>query len=548
MRHLSDERVEVIRQELQECLPREYGAPSLLAHGGMSLIFVAEHRHLGRRAIKVYPAEAQGSDESFLRARLEGRILARLQHPHIRQMFEFLEGRQHVRALAILQFVEGSDLRTWANPGRPLEERLAAMGQVVDALRIAHENGILHRDIKPQNILVDHAGRAYLCDFGIAFDPEDSRVTRADSHAPFTIQYASPEQLAGLPLDARTDIYSLGVVFFEIVYGVRYRKGIDPNQTNTTAGQPLPAELIRLVDSMLAESPEGRPASCEEIQARLNDATEVTVSVGPTSSSASARRPAAPNRRPIGTARRRSPVRWAVLALFAAASVSVGLVYMEHKVPAAQGRDFGAEACDPAPTSYLFVDLVAMDSLMAARNPDLGGTKGTDSVVGHATFERLGTGVERADVDPGDEALDRTQQQPREESTSIHHSSEPPSRTSVPDNPSTSSGLLTCVLITEFRDLGDPYFIAEPTVRVSVNGRQRLDEPWRAGLRISVARGDLVTIEPEQLGLEFVPRVAEVAVDSDTIHSAFELRRVRSIGTKKEGAPVVEASFRGRTL
>jgi serine/threonine-protein kinase len=194
-----------------------------LGRGGMGVVYKARQSHLDRLvAIKLLPAEA-GRDSTFSeRFTREARALAKLSHPNILTVFDF--GQADGQPYFIMEYVDGTNLRQRLRAGRlASEEVLRIIGQVCDALQYAHDEGIVHRDIKPENILLDKKGRVKIADFGIA-KLLVRRTAEYTLTGPMqiigTLNYMAPEQLEDpLNLDHRADIYSLGVMFYEMLTG-----------------------------------------------------------------------------------------------------------------------------------------------------------------------------------------------------------------------------------------------------------------------------------------------------------------------------------------
>ncbi|MEW6071887.1 MAG: serine/threonine-protein kinase [Planctomycetota bacterium] len=197
----------------------------LLGEGGMGVVYRARQRELDREvALKILRprgADAGAFAERFLR---EARALARLSHPGIVAVYDF--GRTGERFFLLMELVDGTNLRRLIRDGAlSPRQALDVVSQVCAALQFAHDRGIVHRDIKPENILVDRAGRVKIADFGLAKMVHGtgaayvSRLTQA-SQRMGTPQYMAPEQIEHpLDVDHRADIYSLGVVFYELLTG-----------------------------------------------------------------------------------------------------------------------------------------------------------------------------------------------------------------------------------------------------------------------------------------------------------------------------------------
>jgi serine/threonine protein kinase len=195
----------------------------LLGQGGMGAVYKARQTKLDRIvAVKVLPAE-WGKDPAFAeRFAREAKALARLSHPHIVAVHDFGEGDGQF--YLVMEYVDGANLRAiLANGGLEAHEALAIVPQLCDALQYAHEEGIVHRDIKPENILLDSKGRVKIADFGLAKLTNRPRATftlTGSQQIMGTLDYMAPEQrLTPQQVDHRADIYSLGVVFYEMLTG-----------------------------------------------------------------------------------------------------------------------------------------------------------------------------------------------------------------------------------------------------------------------------------------------------------------------------------------
>jgi eukaryotic-like serine/threonine-protein kinase len=232
-----------------------------IGRGGMGSVFRARDVRLGRKvAVKLLPPELATPD---LRARFEreARALALLNHPHIVTFHDM--GEEDGQLYLVLELVLGGSLDR-AMP-LPLVRAVEVAAQVCDALAYAHGHGVVHRDVKPQNILLDEAGRAKVADFGIArlMRPEARgwTVTKADQ-AVGTPVYMAPEALSGAPPDPRMDIYSLGVVLYEMATG----------HLPAGAFDPPPKPIARVVLRALAPDPARRYPTAKEMHRDLLEA------------------------------------------------------------------------------------------------------------------------------------------------------------------------------------------------------------------------------------------------------------------------------------
>ena len=251
-----------------------YRIVDLLGRGGMADVYRAEDERLGREvALKALPPEFARDPERIERFEREVRAAARLNHPNIVTVHEFGQGEgQHFYTMELMP---GGDLkaRIRAHPqGMPAAEARPVALAVAQALAYAHRRGFVHRDVKPENILFDEEARPQLTDFGIARAMESGTRMTATGMSIGSPHYMSPEQAQGLEVDGRSDLYSLGVVLYEMLTG---RLPFDAANTIAVAlshiNDPVPelppalAAWQPVVDRLLAKSPEERYASAREL-------------------------------------------------------------------------------------------------------------------------------------------------------------------------------------------------------------------------------------------------------------------------------------------
>ena len=247
-----------------------YEVVASLGAGGMGEVYRAVDRRLSRAvAIKLLSSDhaTAAAQERF---RSEVRLTSSLSHPHILTVYDVAEidGRQFL----VTELVDGGTLREWARGRkRSWEEIVGLLAGVADGLAVAHDAGIVHRDVKPDNILVATNGYAKLADFGLAKLFEDTRATRiTDARTQIgaivgTIGYLSPEQAMGRPIDARSDVFSFGVVLYELLAGHRPFEGTDSldelQRVVDCAPEPLGAEIPAPLRRIVAKALEKNPAS-----------------------------------------------------------------------------------------------------------------------------------------------------------------------------------------------------------------------------------------------------------------------------------------------
>jgi serine/threonine-protein kinase len=240
--------------QAQATAPRNYRILRLLGEGGMGMVYLAERCDEGfsqQVALKFLHAAAEGSPILHERFSQERRLLARLEHPGIARL---LDGgvMDSGRPFLAMEYVEGLRIDEWCDShSLSLSERILLFLKVCDAVEFAHRNLVIHRDIKPANILVTADGMPKLLDFGIARLIEDGGQTLATATAAhaLTLAYASPEQIEQQPLTTAADVYSLGVVLYQLVAGRRpYQHLVTPHLLSNAiiGGQVLaPSRSLR---------------------------------------------------------------------------------------------------------------------------------------------------------------------------------------------------------------------------------------------------------------------------------------------------------------
>jgi serine/threonine-protein kinase len=251
-----------------------------LGAGGMANVYLAEDQELGRRvAIKILN-DRHANDEQFVeRFRREAKNAAALSHPNIVSIYD--RGEAEGTYYIAMEYLDGRSLKELilSRGDAPIAVVVEYARQILSALRFAHRHGIVHRDIKPHNVLVDGEGRVKVTDFGIA-RAGTSQMTEAGSIVG-TAQYLSPEQARGADVDQRSDLYSLGVLMYEMLTGEVPFSGDTPveiamkhlSQTPvppSTKRHDVPRELDMVVMRALAKDPDDRYQSADEMEADLD--------------------------------------------------------------------------------------------------------------------------------------------------------------------------------------------------------------------------------------------------------------------------------------
>ena len=321
--------------------PYEIVAP--LGAGGMGEVYRARDTKLEREvALKVLPGSLAQSPEALARFSREARAVAALSHPNILAIFDF--GEEAGRSYAVMELLEGETLRERLLEGAlTVRKTLEIAAQVAQGLAAAHERGIVHRDLKPDNLFITRDGRAKILDFGLAKLGEatgsHSQLMAAPTQNPGTepgavlgtVGYMAPEQVKGLPADARADLFALGVTIYEMLTGQRaFAKGSsietmsailkeEPPELDGLAAK-IPPALDRVLRHCLEKNPEERFQSARDLAFALRDVS------GASSSSVAARSAA-----PAQGARLR---RWLPLAAAVLVGLGVGWLVGRRSVPA----------------------------------------------------------------------------------------------------------------------------------------------------------------------------------------------------------------------
>ncbi|MDH3814073.1 MAG: protein kinase [Acidobacteriota bacterium] len=289
-----------------------YKITGMLGEGGMGVVYRAEDPELGREvALKLLPAEMADNPKRLERFRREAKAVAAINHPNIVTIHS-IESVETTHFLT-MELVEGESLDNMIPPGgMPLAKVFEIAVPLADALSSAHERGIVHRDLKPANVMVTAENRIKVLDFGLAKlveDPDsgtgDAALTAvpteltAEGMVMGTAPYMSPEQVEGRSMDHRTDIFSLGIVLYEMATGKRPFAGDtsaalvssilrDSPPTVTEINESLPRHLARIIQHCLEKDPEARYQSAKDVRNELKslrrevDSGSVTTGSGAT--------------------------------------------------------------------------------------------------------------------------------------------------------------------------------------------------------------------------------------------------------------------------
>jgi serine/threonine-protein kinase len=357
----------------------DYEVLDVLGRGGMGCVYRVRNIISNRvEAMKVLLGDQAGELGLGDRFLGEIRTLARLDHPNIAKFLTAFQLDHQL--MMVMEFVEGGTLAAEAAEKRlPVDDVLRYVGQTLSALAYAHKNGVIHRDIKPSNVMITPQGNAKLMDFGIAKSQMDPIMTRPGTTVG-SMLYMSPEQICGLPVDARSDLYSVGVMLYELAVGRRPFEADSPAaalhaQLNTPPTPPIeinpsisPA-LSEVILTAMQKDPAHRFASAEAFGLALESvrkelarvqasaaAPTVTQPPKPQQQPAQAASPAIPRPpQPIATSAKGNRALWATLGALACVCVLVvGAMTLPHffKSSAASPRtNTPAPNTSPAPNN-----------------------------------------------------------------------------------------------------------------------------------------------------------------------------------------------------
>ena len=325
-----------------------YRIEGVIGRGGMSVVYLAEHARLERKvALKVLAPELAGSERFHDRFLRESKLAASIDHPNIVPIYDADEA-EGVLYIA-MRYVEGSDLKQTIRDNGPLDPlRVSAIvDQVASALDAAHARGLVHRDVKPANVLLTPDDHAYVSDFGLTKRAVSVSGLTETGQLIGTIDYVAPEQIKGDPVDQRADVYSLGCLLFECLTGhAPYPRDIEvgvlwahvetPPPSLTEERPDLPPEVDDVLALAMAKDPAERTAAAGDVAAGFRSA--IGLEPG---------RLAPPRAR-----RKRKGGRWRTLV----AAAVVGVILLAAAGVYLLTRGGGADVAAPAPNSVAMID------------------------------------------------------------------------------------------------------------------------------------------------------------------------------------------------
>jgi serine/threonine-protein kinase len=354
-----------------EVIADRYELEELVGSGGMSSVFRAHDRRLERDvALKILHSHYGDDAESVERFRREAWSVARLSHPNLVAVID--RGEADGRQFIVFEYVDGATLKQLVESRGPLPVREAveiAIG-IARGLAFAHDSGLVHRDVKPQNVLLNGDGRPKVTDFGIARSLDGEGVTQSGTVLG-TSHYMAPEQATGRGVDAHSDVYSLGAVLYELLTGsvpfdgvsfvsVAMRHVHEPAPSVLERRPDCPLRLVAAVDRALAKDPDERFPTMDAFAAELEVVLAELESADPDTAAtlivpAPLRAPAGRQRTPARPTRRRTP-----LPLFVALFGFVLLVAAIVGIVLTHGHRPGAAGASPPPSSSAPVRLRAI--------------------------------------------------------------------------------------------------------------------------------------------------------------------------------------------
>lgn len=266
-------------------LGERYRIIDTLGEGGMANVYLAEDIILQRKvAVKILRLDLQNEPQTQARFQREALATSELSHPNIVSVLDV--GTDHGLPYMVMEYVDGPDLKEYIRQNAPLDlhEVIRIMDQILSAVALAHKHNVIHRDLKPQNILMDKRGNIKIADFGIAVALNQSSVTQTNS-VMGSVHYMSPEQTRGGLVTKQSDIYSLGIILYELItstvpfngdtpVSIALKHAQEPIPSIRKKDQSVPQALENVVLKATAKDPRDRYATAQAMQADLDSSLD----------------------------------------------------------------------------------------------------------------------------------------------------------------------------------------------------------------------------------------------------------------------------------
>lgn len=266
-------------------LGERYRIIDTLGEGGMANVYLAEDIILQRKvAVKILRLDLQNEPQTQARFQREALATSELSHPNIVSVLDV--GTDHGLPYMVMEYVDGPDLKEYIRKNSPLDlhEVIRIMNQILSAVALAHKHNVIHRDLKPQNILMDRRGNIKIADFGIAVALNQSSVTQTNS-VMGSVHYMSPEQTRGGLVTKQSDIYSLGIILYELITGtvpfngdtpvaIALKHAQEPIPSIRKKDNSVPQALENVVLKATAKDPRDRYATAQAMQADLDSSLD----------------------------------------------------------------------------------------------------------------------------------------------------------------------------------------------------------------------------------------------------------------------------------